>query len=101
MLHCGSCHGRRSCTLSLVRSISGPGYSARRFFLASRSRRVVFTLSETRLEILGKWRLGMQRPGTRNQCLFGLKVVWVRNAAVHRTDRSAGLIVVKTNAFGA
>ena len=43
----------------------------------------------------------MKRAGAGDQNLFGFDIVGVGDANVHGTNRGAGFIVVKADAFGA
>jgi hypothetical protein len=58
-------------------------------------------LAEAGLKSVAKVGIGMNRSRPRDQRFFGFDVVWISNANVHRTDRRASFIIVKTDAFGA
>jgi hypothetical protein len=43
----------------------------------------------------------MQLAGALNQYLLGLEIVGVRDTAIHRTHRRAGLMIIEAHALGA
>src|SRR5581483_8982935 len=57
--------------------------------------------AEARREVGPKLLLGMDLTGAGDEHAFGLRDVRIGHAAVDRTDRRAGLVVVEPDALGA